>query len=338
MATRRPLVSVGVPVYNGARTLDHALDSILGQTLTDLEVIISDNASEDGTEELCRHYAARDPRVRYYRNAENLGARANYRRVVDLSTGKYFKWAAHDDWLDPEYLEYCVGALEAEPESVLAYPHLCRVDAEGDVSPKAGESFGGRRGIRQASELVRSPKAWRRSHDVLWKLPLSPIFGVFRRSALVQTSCIPNCPGPDRVTLFEAALIGPFIQINDVLFYMRTPAPKKSSWVWLDPRNKASRPMPVLRLMRALLGAVWSGYPFGPMMAVVSADVVISVSVRSVRQRAKKTARLRGNSKEADVRGGRPVESFLKEWRQKSAASREARDVIATQYEGTARE
>ncbi len=88
-----PLVSIGIPVYNGGKYLEETLDSILNQTFTDFEVIVSDNASTDNTREIVEAYAAKDPRVRYYRNAENIGAAPNYNRTFELSRGKYFRLA-----------------------------------------------------------------------------------------------------------------------------------------------------------------------------------------------------------------------------------------------------
>ena len=98
-----PRVSLGFPVYNGERYLAAALDSLLGQTFRDLEVVICDNASTDRTAELCAAYAARDARVRYHRNPTNLGAAPNFNRTFELSRGEYFKWAAHDDVCAPTF-------------------------------------------------------------------------------------------------------------------------------------------------------------------------------------------------------------------------------------------
>lgn len=86
-----PLVSIGMPIYNGARYVEEALQSILGQTFSDFELIISDNASSDATESICRRYAVEDSRNRYSRNTHDLGATANYSRVIQLARGKYFK-------------------------------------------------------------------------------------------------------------------------------------------------------------------------------------------------------------------------------------------------------
>src|ERR1700704_834024 len=96
MEERAPRVSIALPVFNGQNYLGAAVDSILAQTYRDFQLLISDNASPDGTQKICRHYVQRDQRIRYVRNPQNLGACANYNNAFRLSAGKYFKWAAHD--------------------------------------------------------------------------------------------------------------------------------------------------------------------------------------------------------------------------------------------------
>ena len=126
-----PLVSVGLFVYNGERFLEEALHSILNQTFTDFELIISDNASTDRTGEIAEAYAKRDNRIRYYRSEKNMGAGWNARRVYELATGKYFKWAAVDDLLEPDLLRRCVEILESDPDCVVAYARTKEVDENG---------------------------------------------------------------------------------------------------------------------------------------------------------------------------------------------------------------
>ncbi len=117
---KAPRVSIGMPVYNGGLFIREALDSLLAQTFTDFELIISDNASTDGTESICREYADKDARIRYVRQAQNLGAAANFKFVLDESVGEYFMWAAADDvWL-PTFVRVCVGLLEKKTSSGMA--------------------------------------------------------------------------------------------------------------------------------------------------------------------------------------------------------------------------
>jgi len=105
IARENPKISIGMPVYNGAKYIREALDSLLGQTFTDFELIISDNASTDNTEAICREYAAKDERIRYIRQPHNLGASANFKFVLDEAQGEYFMWAAADDVWDKNWIE-----------------------------------------------------------------------------------------------------------------------------------------------------------------------------------------------------------------------------------------
>jgi glycosyltransferase involved in cell wall biosynthesis len=104
-------VSIGMPVWNGETFVSQAIESILGQTYGDLELIISDNASTDGTSEICRSCANRDRRIRYIRQENNIGAAPNHHEVFRHSSGRYFKWSCHDDFLAPEFINECVGVL-----------------------------------------------------------------------------------------------------------------------------------------------------------------------------------------------------------------------------------
>ncbi len=125
-------VSIGLPVYNGEVYLKEAIESILNQTYGDFELVISDNDSNDMTQAICIDYLKKDRRIRYYRNAKNMGAAYNYNRVFKLSNGKYFKWAAHDDICHPEFLEKCINVLDTEKEVVLCYPIAQVIDENGN--------------------------------------------------------------------------------------------------------------------------------------------------------------------------------------------------------------
>lgn len=99
-----PQVSIGMPVYNGEKFIREALDSLLAQTFTNFELIISDNSSTDRTEDICREYSDRDIRIIYIRQIENIGAAANFKYVLDRSTAEYFMWAAADDVRSTDYI------------------------------------------------------------------------------------------------------------------------------------------------------------------------------------------------------------------------------------------
>lgn len=129
-----PKVTIGMPVYNGERFIGEAIDSLLGQTFTDFELIISDNASTDSTEEICREYVAKDPRVVYWRQSKNQGAMNNFLFVLHKATGKYFMWAASDDYWSNNWLEVVVNDFNANAGTALAFGHVAAVAEDGTIT------------------------------------------------------------------------------------------------------------------------------------------------------------------------------------------------------------
>src|SRR5574341_1733201 len=123
-----PTVSIGLPVYNGERFLVEAINSLLAQTYTDFELIISDNASTDRTDEICMSFQASDARIRYYRQKTNIGGGNNANFTFKVAKGKYFCWAAHDDVYAPRFLEECVAVLDGAPEVVLSHTIVAEID------------------------------------------------------------------------------------------------------------------------------------------------------------------------------------------------------------------
>src|SRR6267143_929234 len=134
-----PSVSIGLPVYNGERYVRTAIESILNQTLQDWELIICDNASTDGTQAICEDYAARDARLRYLRNPSNIGAANNYRRVVELAQGRYFKWIASDDYCAPEFLDRCQRANDCVASAGQLVHRRVRFGAHGGAAAHGGD-------------------------------------------------------------------------------------------------------------------------------------------------------------------------------------------------------
>jgi glycosyltransferase involved in cell wall biosynthesis len=133
LGTTNPRLGIGLPVFNGENYLEETLVSLLSQTYSDFELIISDNASTDGTGDLCRAYAARDRRIKYYRNSTNIGATQNWYRVFDLSCAEYFAPAAHDDLYAPDYMEKCIAVLQQDPSVVVCYSKTRVIDEHGTL-------------------------------------------------------------------------------------------------------------------------------------------------------------------------------------------------------------
>jgi glycosyltransferase involved in cell wall biosynthesis len=208
---RRPRVSIGIPVFNGAPFLRETLDCIVGQTWRDSEIVISDNASTDETPEICRDYAAMDPRIRYHRAETNAGSAWNFNRVITLSTGTYFKLANADDLCDLTLVEKCVGVLDAHCEVVACFGRTTLIDEQG-------------RRIRDYDDDldVRDPDPGERFVTVLRRLGLVNMMqGVVRLDALITTGLMERYLGSDMVLVAELALHGQFHEIDERLFYRR---------------------------------------------------------------------------------------------------------------------
>jgi glycosyltransferase involved in cell wall biosynthesis len=212
-----PRVTIGVPVYNGARHLEPCLESLLAQTYDDIEIVISDNASTDRTAEICRDFCERDERVRYYRQPQNIGAAANFNFLPRSTQGEFFKWAAHDDFCAPEFVERCVAALDRSPTDVLAFPRTIFVDEAGETLSKYDIDMHWR----------NHPTAVGRLHDLLGHIVESlihkctPQFGVIRRTALDRTGLMGAYNSSDLVLLVELALLGGFADLDEYLFFSR---------------------------------------------------------------------------------------------------------------------
>lgn len=207
------VVSLGVPVYNGETFLRGALESIVGQTFPDLDIIVVDNASTDGTEDICREFAGRDARIRYHRLPKNIGAAPNFNHAFGLSRSPYFKWCAHDDLISPNFVERCVAALEARPDAVLAFGRTEVIDDYGDHVDWPEEGF--MPALESDSPAERFGEAIRRAGTCF------PIFGLFRSDALRRSTLHRPYYGSDRALIAEAALLGKVILVEDAVFYNR---------------------------------------------------------------------------------------------------------------------
>lgn len=263
-----PKVAIGLPVYNGAKYLRDALEGIIQQRMTDFEVLISDNGSVDETETICREFAARDSRIRYVRQPENLGAAHNFNYVFHHTSAPYFRWAAHDDIMAPYYLYDCVSALDADSgEGVLAYPQTMRIDAEGNqlgVFPDPVLGYD----LDQAQRLAAliAPEDPKMSLAIM----CFPVFGLVRRDALEKTSLIANFPRSDTLLIVELALWGRWINIDAPHFLRREhdqgsviSAEKAATGLererllaeWFDPSRKGRFPATRTRLAIGYLAA-----------------------------------------------------------------------------------
>ena len=214
MSSNHPRISIGMPVYNGENFLQQGLDSILAQTYEAFELVISDNASTDRTEEICRAYAQNDRRIRYYRHENNRGPAWNYNYVFELSTGEYFKWSAHDDLYTPDFLSKCVEVLDRDSTVVLCYSKTKFIDENGKIlseysyhidtdHPKPQERF---RSLVCVNHKVHAAVE---------------IFGLTRTAILKTTPLIGYYARGDSVLLVQLSLFGRFYEIPEYLFFNR---------------------------------------------------------------------------------------------------------------------
>ena len=252
-----PRVSIGLPVFNGERFLPDALDSLLAQTFADFELIISDNSSTDRTSEICRSYAARDSRIRYFRNPVNIGVNPNWRRVFSYARGVYFKWSTHDDRYASQFLERCVAVLDRDPEVVVCYPRALVIDENSQ--PLRHLAYG------LPTDLKRLENPVERIRALLWiNLGAPPILGVIRADVLRKTPLIGASYAADQVLLAELALHGRFHELPEELLLHREHA-HRSVYVhrtrhqlaaWVEPSNNRRIMFPAWQLMGHYLGAV----------------------------------------------------------------------------------
>jgi glycosyltransferase involved in cell wall biosynthesis len=198
-------------VYNGERYLAVVVESLLAQTRSDFELSISDNASTDKTERICREYADRDPRIRYHRQAENVGAARNFRAVFERSRAPYFKWVGVDDYLAPQYLERCSRVLDERGDAVLACSKVTIVDEHGaTLRPydEPQELLHGRAAQRFRARLTRD--SW-----------CNAVYGLIRADVLRRTALLASFGGSDVVLLAELSLYGRFIEVPEPLLFRR---------------------------------------------------------------------------------------------------------------------
>lgn len=250
-----PKVSIGIPVYNGENYLEEAIQSLLGQTFKDFELIITDNCSTDRTGEICQKYVTLDPRVRYFRNETNLGCTGNFNLGFQYARGKYFKWAPHDDVYEPTFLEKCVNVLENDPCVVLCYTRTTIIDDDGKK-------------VKNYDVKLRSddPQPHIRFHDLLVNYMVYEIYGVIRSDALRQTPLFGGFGHEDGILLAHLGLLGRFYEVPEYLYLNREH--KQKSWnyyknyrtytAWLVPSKAGKILLPRWRMGYEFVKAVAS--------------------------------------------------------------------------------
>ena len=229
----RPRVSIGVPVYNGADYIAEAIESHLNQDFTDFEIVVSDNCSDDATPDIVKDFVARDPRVSYTRNTENIGGPANFNRLFRLTSGEFFRWGAADDRIEPGYLSKVVALLDEDPDVVIGHAESLLIDPASDPMLEMDQGFLGGDGYLEAIRLT-PPPGDERFHAAVPHKRIDAvihnnhrnfyIFGLMRRDVMMKTRLHGPFYGGDRTFLVEMAMRGTFRKVPEALFGSRSHA------------------------------------------------------------------------------------------------------------------
>ncbi len=226
--TDGPLVTIGLPAYNRERLLKQSLDSLLAQTYTNFTLVISDNASTDATPEICMEYARRDSRIKYHRNAVNIGNPRNFNRVFELTTTPYLKWSTTDDLWEPTFVERAVEVMERDPSIALCYPKTFIIDADGQ-NPQPFEDGLHLMQVDPAERFLNLLKNIKLAHQHL---------GLIRMSCLRRTHLLGTHVASDLNLLAEIALYGKYYELPERLFYRRFHS-TSGSWKRADAQHQA---------------------------------------------------------------------------------------------------
>ncbi len=252
---QQPLVTIGMPVYNEGRFLEHALESLRNQDYENIRILISDNASTDETGEIGSRAASADERVTYSRADHDFGPAANFRRVQAMAAGKYFMWAAgHDEWSE-NLVSESVAKLESNENAAIAFASSYWIE---ETEPRCERAVG------YSDTRGMDPMA--RFFTVFWG-NMHPMLGVMRLDYLRRTRGLQTFVGADLVLLSELALMGHFVHVPRAWWHRREPRAQEShrermqryadkecgqTNSWLDRRFR------LWRLPLGLIRAVWS--------------------------------------------------------------------------------
>jgi glycosyltransferase involved in cell wall biosynthesis len=211
-------VVLGMTLYNNARHLPEAIESLLAQTHRDFTLILLDDASADETETVARAYAAQDSRIRYFRHDSRQAMIATWRDVVQIAarecpSAEYFAWVSdHDRW-HPRWLERLLGELDGDPDAVIAYPITRRIGqtgAELDKGPRLFDTIGC--GDMRAR--------WRHMcHAAVGAGDM--VYGLMRIEALTKAGVFRRVLRPDRLLVAELILFGGVRQVPEALWFRR---------------------------------------------------------------------------------------------------------------------
>jgi glycosyltransferase involved in cell wall biosynthesis len=237
--SRTAKVTIGLPVFNGENFLAEAIESILGQSYGDLRLVISDNCSTDATEQICRKYLELDSRVEYHRQSKNIGGAPNYNFVFQPEGSDYFKWAAHDDLMEPNFLSETVPLLDDNQDVTIAHGRSLEIDEIGRI-----------KGDFDFSPCLCDPSPSNRLWGIIWADYFTEVFGLLRVDAVLKTRLHGSFPGSDRNLMAELLLLGNVAYTREVIFrrrahpdsYVHALKSARAQQQWFDPSVRFGLP------------------------------------------------------------------------------------------------
>lgn len=208
-----------MPTHNGERFIREALDSLLAQDYPNVEILISDNGSTDGTQAISTEYVGKSNRVLYQRHDVNRGAAHNFEHVMRQARGTYFVWAADHDLWHPSFVARCVTELDADSTAVLAYPQTTLIDMDGQSIEVMDDAID-----------LSSSSALQRYRTLIWQLTIcNMVYGMTRTASIQAIPSIPAVLGADHLVLAHLALQSTIVRIEEALFFRRQNRPPESA-------------------------------------------------------------------------------------------------------------
>lgn len=202
-----PRVSIGMPVYNGATFLRKSLKTLLSQTESDFELVVSDNGSSDGSTEILLSAAATDKRIRYFRHEKSLRAYDNFHFVLSKARAPYFMWAACDDNWDPDFIEKLAQALDSTPDPVMAFGDVNTVTPTNSV------------GVIVPFDFATTGLTVKQRLSKLAPLQCYYFYGLWRTWAIRKAPYSYCAWWPDLPLMLAASMLGPFLYVPKVKFH-----------------------------------------------------------------------------------------------------------------------
>ncbi|MEU4197370.1 glycosyltransferase family 2 protein [Kribbella sp. NPDC026611] len=266
----QPRLSIGLPVYNGGEYLVQSIDAVLGQTYTDFELILSSNASTDGTDDILRDYAARDERITFYRQDHNIGAAPHHDFVFRKSHGELFKWASGDDLWARDLVARCVELLDEHPDAILTHTYTAAIDGDDNVIQALEYPL-----HTDSPDPAERLRSMLNDGDLPGAIQADDFYGVIRADVLRKVKPHGSFYHADQVFMAELALHGRFLQVPEWLYFRRhhegralQANPTISSWSRnLDPKRSNKLVHPPARLVAEYILGYFAAVRRAPLTA-----------------------------------------------------------------------